>query len=74
MIPSISNDAEEVGMALKYALTFKDMGFEAKAVLDGMVGVIEVGDSPETLGILPCRCSTARQMLRPGRHLLLNLC
>ena len=28
------------------------MGFEAKAVLDGMVGVIEVGDGPETLGIL----------------------
>jgi succinyl-diaminopimelate desuccinylase len=52
-IPSISNDAEEVGRALKYALNLaKDMGFEAKAVLDGMVGVIEVGDGPETLGIL----------------------
>ncbi|NLY70720.1 MAG: M20 family metallopeptidase, partial [Clostridiales bacterium] len=52
-IPSISDDAEEVARALQYALDLaKELGFEAKSVLDGMVGIIEVGDGPETLGIL----------------------
>lgn len=52
-IPSVSSHKEEVDRALDYVLDLATrMGFTAKAVCDHQVGVIEVGDGDETVGIL----------------------
>ena len=52
-IPSISSDLEKVGEALDFALNLAaDMGFRTESCLDGQVGVIEIGEGDETLGIL----------------------
>ena len=52
-IPSVSDDLVQVRKALEYALNLgQSLGFKAKSVLDGQVGVIEAGEGPETLGIL----------------------
>ena len=51
-IPSISNDLKEVGRALDYALELgQRLGFSARSVLDGQVGIIEAG----------CGCCPARK-------------
>ena len=52
-IPSVSNDKEKVAEALEFALGLGDrMGFPTENCLDGQVGVIEMGEGDETLGIL----------------------
>ena len=52
-IPSISDDIPQVKRALDFAIDLgKRMGFEARSLLDGRVGLIEVGEGSETLGIL----------------------
>lgn len=52
-IDSESGNKEKVAEALEYVLALgKKMGFEAKSCLDGQVGVIEMGEGEETLGIL----------------------
>lgn len=52
-IPSISSDKEKVTEALEFALKLgADMGFRTENCLDGQVGVIEIGEGNETLGIL----------------------
>ena len=52
-IPSISSDKEKVTEALEFALKLgADMGFRVKNCLNGQVGVIEIGEGEETLGIL----------------------
>ncbi len=52
-IPSESDDLEKVREALRFALDLaKKYGFNTFATPDDSVGVIEMGDGPETLGIL----------------------
>ena len=52
-IPSISSDKEKVTEALEFALKLgDDMGFRVENCLNGQVGVIEIGEGEETLGIL----------------------
>lgn len=52
-IPSVSDDAQNVRAALRFALDIgKKLGFDSKSVLDDGVGIIEVGQGDENLGIL----------------------
>lgn len=52
-IPSVSSDKEKVKEALEFALKLgADMGFRVENCLNGQVGVIEIGQGEETLGIL----------------------
>lgn len=52
-IPSVSEDIEKVREALEFVLHLGEkMGFRTENCLDGQVGVIEMGDGDETLGIL----------------------
>ena len=52
-IPSISSDIPKVREALDYGLLLsRGMGMNSYSVLDGQVGVIELADGDETLGIL----------------------
>ena len=52
-VPSISDDKEKVGEALELALKMaEEMGFRTENCLDGQVGLIEMGEGDETLGIL----------------------
>ncbi len=52
-IPSVSDDYRQVGEALEFALMLgRKLGFSARSVLDGQVGIIEAGEGTETLGIL----------------------
>ena len=52
-IPSVSSDKKSVDKALDYALELgKKMGFSTKAVCNHQVGVIEIGEGDETIGIL----------------------
>ncbi len=52
-IPSISDDHKQVLRALEHVLAIgRSMGFQARSVLNGQAGIIEIGEGPETLGIL----------------------
>lgn len=52
-IPSVSSDKEKVAEALEFALKLGNrMGFRTENCLDGQVGVIEMGEGEEILGIL----------------------
>lgn len=52
-IPSISSDHENVVKALHFILDLAaGYGFSARSVLDDQVGIIEMGEGDETLGIL----------------------
>lgn len=52
-IPSESDDKEKVKEALRLALKqAEELGFKAYSVLDEQVGIVEMGEGPETLGIL----------------------
>lgn len=52
-IPSISSDLIEVKKALAYVLNLADeMGFKAQSVLEGRVGIVEIGQGDETIGVL----------------------
>ncbi len=52
-IPSVSSDHENVVKALHFILDLaRKNGFEARAVLDDQIGIIEMGEGEETLGIL----------------------
>lgn len=52
-IPSVSDDKEQVDRALDYALDLGTrLGFESRAVCNHQVGLIEIGEGPETVGIL----------------------
>lgn len=52
-IPSISSDHENVLKALHFILELAEKyGFKAYSVLDDRVGIIEMGEGNETLGIL----------------------
>ena len=52
-IPSESDDHEEVRKALRAVIDLASgYGFKAYSVLDDQVGIVEMGDGDETLGIL----------------------
>lgn len=52
-IPSVSSDIPKVREALDYGLLLgRSMGLNSYSVLDGQVGIIELADGNETLGIL----------------------
>ena len=52
-VPSVSEDIKETKYALAVLLEIAgDLGFTARSVLDGTVGIIEIGEGPETIGIL----------------------
>ncbi|MGN1333513.1 MAG: M20/M25/M40 family metallo-hydrolase [Anaerovoracaceae bacterium] len=52
-IASVSDDKEKVGEALDYVLDLaENMGMRTARVLDGQVGIVEIGQGDETLGIL----------------------
>lgn len=52
-IPSVSSELDEVGKALDCFLGMAaDMGFHTEKLVDGQIGVIEMGEGDETLGIL----------------------
>ena len=52
-IPSVSSDIPKVREALDYGLLLgRSMGLNSYSVLDGQVGIIELADGDETLGIL----------------------
>ncbi|MBO5994233.1 MAG: Sapep family Mn(2+)-dependent dipeptidase [Firmicutes bacterium] len=52
-IPSVSEDKEKVREALRYILDLaRSYGLKAESFLDEQVGVIEMGEGDETLGIL----------------------
>lgn len=52
-IKSVSTDLPKVKEGLDWILALADrLGFQAKSVLDGQIGVVEMGDGSETLGIL----------------------
>ena len=52
-VPSISEDIEETKRALAQTLAIAErMGFDVRSVLDGTVGIVELGEGDETLGIL----------------------
>jgi succinyl-diaminopimelate desuccinylase len=52
-IESVSDNLEKVNEALEFALNLaRSFGFEAKSYLNGQVGVVEIGDGSEVMGIL----------------------
>ena len=52
-VPSESDDHEKVREALRAAVKQAERyGFKAYSVLDEQVGIVEMGEGPETLGIL----------------------
>ena len=52
-VPSESDDHEKVKEALRLALKIaEDNGLKAYSVLDEQVGIVELGEGPETLGIV----------------------
>ncbi|GAU76245.1 Xaa-His dipeptidase [Fusibacter sp. 3D3] len=52
-IPSISSDLIEVKKALAYVLNLAtDMGLKVQSVLEGRVGIVEMGQGDETVGVL----------------------
>lgn len=52
-IPSVSSDLKNVYKALEHVLRVAEgLGFEVRSELDGQVGVIEMGQGDEVLGIL----------------------
>ena len=52
-VPSESDDKEKVREALRVAVRQAEKyGFKAYSVLDEQVGIVEMGEGPETLGIL----------------------
>ncbi len=52
-IESVSDDPAKVNEALEYILSLaRSFGFHASALLDGQVGVVEIGAGNEVLGIL----------------------
>ena len=52
-IPSVSDDDEKVAEALRKAVDIAlKHGFRAKSLLDDQVGIAEMGEGEETLGIL----------------------
>ena len=52
-IPSVSDDGEKVAEALRKAVDIASKhGFRAKSLLDDQVGIAEMGEGEETLGIL----------------------
>ncbi|MBR6473546.1 MAG: Sapep family Mn(2+)-dependent dipeptidase [Firmicutes bacterium] len=52
-IPSVSDDIENVKKALEATLDLaRKYGFEARSVLNDQVGIIEMGEGDETLGLL----------------------
>lgn len=61
-IASVSSDATKVQAALDFILErARQMGFRAENVLNGQVGVVEMGEGNETLGIL-----THTDVVSPG--------
>lgn len=52
-IQSVSDNREKVAEALDFALALgQSMGFEVRTCADGQVGVVEIGQGEETVGIL----------------------
>lgn len=52
-IPSVSSEKETVEKALDYFLdTARGLGLHAEKLLDGQIGVVEMGQGAETMGIL----------------------
>lgn len=52
-IPSVSDDEENLRKALKWVINrARSMGFKAESLLNDRVGVVEIGEGDETLGML----------------------
>ena len=52
-IPSMTEDREQVSLALDYVLDLGlRMGLRTKALLHGEIGLVEVGEGEEILGVL----------------------
>ncbi|MGD9569105.1 MAG: Sapep family Mn(2+)-dependent dipeptidase [Sedimentibacter sp.] len=52
-IPSVSEDISEVTKSLHWCIDkANSYGFKAEAILDNQIGIIEMGEGDETLGIL----------------------
>ena len=52
-IPSVSSEKEQVKKALDYFLnTAERLGLHAEKLLDGQIGIVEMGEGTETVGIL----------------------
>ena len=52
-IPSITEDREQVSLALGYVLDLGlRMGLHTKALLNGEIGLVETGEGEEILGVL----------------------
>ena len=52
-IPSVSTDKEQVENALDYFLgSAEKLGLHAEKLLDGQIGIVEMGEGAETVGIL----------------------
>lgn len=52
-IASVSDDREKIAEALDFVLDLADeMGMRTAKVLDGQIGIVEIGQGSETLGIL----------------------
>lgn len=52
-IPSVSEDTSEVTKSLHWCINkAKSYGFKAEAILDNQIGIIEMGEGDETLGML----------------------
>ncbi len=52
-IPSVSNNLEALKKAMDFVISKgREYGFSSYTVLDGRVGIIEMGEGKETLGIL----------------------
>ncbi len=61
---SITNEEENVKKALRFVIgRAKEMGLDAYTVLDEQVGVVEMGEGQETLGIL-----THVDVVHPGEY------
>ena len=52
-VPSVSSDLSKVSEALDKVLELgRRMGFSAERLLDGQIGIVEIGEGNETVGIL----------------------
>lgn len=52
-IPSISEDLKSLEKGLDYILDLAErLGFHSEKVLDGQIGIVEIGHGEEVLGIL----------------------
>lgn len=73
-IPSVSSDHDNVVRALRFVLDLAEgYGFKAYSVLNDQVGIIEMGEGKETLGILTHVDVVPRGIRKTGIQILSKL-